>query len=85
MSVVSAYYYLRVVWYMYFREAPEGVAAGPAAEPQGELAPAGEPEPSQLGVIAAVSLSALGVLLVGIFPGFLLSSAEEAVRFILGG
>ena len=24
MSSVSAYYYLRVVWYMYFREAPEG-------------------------------------------------------------
>ncbi len=24
MSAVSAYYYLRVVWYMYFREAPEG-------------------------------------------------------------
>ena len=25
MSSVSAYYYLRVVWYMYFREAAEGV------------------------------------------------------------
>ena len=24
MSSVSAYYYLRVVWYMYFREATEG-------------------------------------------------------------
>ena len=32
MSAVSAYYYLRVLWFMYFREAPETAAAGaPAA------------------------------------------------------
>ena len=29
MSAVSAYYYLRVVWYMYFREAPEGAEIEP--------------------------------------------------------
>jgi hypothetical protein len=46
MSSVSAYYYLRVVWYMYFREAPEGSEVE------------AEPESSQVGVIAAVSLAA---------------------------
>ena len=55
MSTVSAYYYLRVVWYMYFREAPEGAVEA-------------EPQPSQLGVIGAVSLAAAGVLVVGLFP-----------------
>jgi NADH-quinone oxidoreductase subunit N len=85
MSTVSAYYYLRVVWYLYFKDAPEGAAAGSAAEPTNELAAVGEPEPSQRGVIVAVSLAAAGVLLLGIFPEPLLSSAEEAVRIILGG
>jgi len=73
MSSVSAYYYLRVVWYMYFREAPEGVEVE------------AEPASSQLGVIAAVSLAAAGVLLVGLFPGPLLTAAEGAVRLIFGG
>ena len=87
MSTVSAYYYLRVVWYMYFRDVSEGAAAGPAAGRDGALEPAveTEPQPPQLGVIVAVGLAAVGVLVVGIFPGPLLNSAEEAVRFILGG
>jgi len=72
MSTVSAYYYLRVVWYMYFKDAPEGAVET-------------EPQPSQLGVIVAVSLAAAGVLVLGIFPGPLLDSAETAVRLILGG
>ena len=73
MSSVSAYYYLRVVWYMYFREAPEGSEVE------------AEPESSQLGVISAVSLAAAGVLVVGLFPGPLLTAAEGAVRLIFGG
>ena len=47
MSAVSAFYYLRVVWYMYFRE-PEGDAV--------------ELEPSGAGVGWAVALSTLGVV-----------------------
>jgi NADH-quinone oxidoreductase subunit N len=39
MSAVSAYYYLRVVWFMYFREASETAAAG--AVPVAGGAPAG--------------------------------------------
>ena len=73
MSSVSAYYYLRVVWYMYFREAPEG------AEVEAE------PKSSQVGVTVAVSLAAAGVLVVGLFPGPLLTAAEGAVRLIFGG
>lgn len=73
MSSVSAYYYLRVVWYMYFREAPEG------AEVEAE------PASSQLGVTVAVSLAAVGVLVVGLFPEPLLRAAEGAVRLVFGG
>jgi NADH-quinone oxidoreductase subunit N len=73
MSAVSAYYYLRVVWYMYFREAPEG------AEVTEEV------ESSQVGVITAVTVAALGVVLVGLFPGPLLDAAEGALRLLIGG
>jgi len=73
MSAVSAFYYLRVVWYMYFREAPEG------AEVEAE------PESSQLGVITAVGLAGLGVVLVGLFPESLLQAAQGAVRLLAGG
>jgi len=73
MSSVSAYYYLRVVWYMYFREAPEGAAveaddAGPA-----------------LGAATAVTLAALGVLVLGLYPSPLISAAQGALRVIIGG
>lgn len=73
MSAVSAYYYLRVVWYMYFREAPEGAR---------DVA---EPETSQAGVITGVGLAALGVVLVGLFPGPLLNAAQGALRLLVGG
>ena len=73
MSSVSAYYYLRVVWYMYFREAPEG-----AVVEADEAGPA-------LGAGAAVALAALGVLLLGLYPSPLISAAQGALRVILGG
>ena len=72
MSTVSAYYYLRVVWYMYFREATEGVEVE------------AEPEASNAGVITAVTIAALGVVLVGLFPGPLLDAAQGAVRVLIG-
>jgi NADH:ubiquinone oxidoreductase subunit 2 (subunit N) len=62
-----------VVWYMYFREAPEG------AEVEAE------PESSQLGVTVAVSVAAVGVLAVGLFPEPLFHAAAGAVRVIVGG
>ena len=73
MSTVSAYYYLRVVWYLYFREAPEGAVVE------------AEPESSQVGVIATVVTAGLGVVLVGLFPGPLLDAAQGALRLLIGG
>ena len=72
MSAVSAYYYLRVVWFMYFREA-EGTEDDT------------EPASVQAGVIAGVAIAAIGVALVGLFPGPLLDAAQGAVRLIIGG
>lgn len=70
MSAVSAFYYLRVVWYLFFRE-PEGAAI--------------ELEPGEAGVSWAVALSALGVLLIGLYPEPLIAAAQEAVKGIFGG
>jgi NADH-quinone oxidoreductase subunit N len=73
MSAVSAYYYLRVVWYLYFREATEGVKVE------------AEPSASNLGVVTAVTVAALGVVVLGLFPGPLLDAAQGAVRLLIGG
>ncbi len=73
MSAVSAFYYLRVVWFMYFREAPEGQQVTP------------EPLTSQLGIGVAMGITALGVLVVGLYPEPLLVAAQGALRLVLGG
>jgi NADH-quinone oxidoreductase subunit N len=73
MSAVSAYYYLRVVWYLYFREATEGVEVE------------AEPAASNLGVATAVTIAAFGVVVLGLFPGPLLDAAQGAVRLLIGG
>jgi len=70
MSTVSAFYYLRVVWYLFFRE-PEGAVV--------------ELEPSEAGATWAVTLSALGVLLVGLYPEPLIRFAQEAIKGIFAG
>jgi NADH-quinone oxidoreductase subunit N len=75
MSAVSAYYYLRVVWYMYFREAPQSGEAEAEAE--------GEPEPSQLGVASAVVLLGAAVILVGLYPQPFIRAATSAAQSIL--
>jgi NADH-quinone oxidoreductase subunit N len=58
MSAVSAYFYLRLVVVMYFREQPEGIVA----------------QPQPLGM-AALALSAAGVIGFGVFPSVLLQYA----------
>lgn len=73
MSSVSAYYYLRVVWYMYFREASEEAVVEPD-----EAGPA-------FGAGAAVTLAALGVLVLGLFPSPLIRAAQGALRVLIGG
>jgi len=62
-SVVSAYYYLRVVKVMWFGE--------PASE---------EKVPSSGLLRLALSLSCLGVLLLGIIPNYIMKLAEVAAR-----
>ena len=97
MSAVSAFYYLRVVWYMYFREAPAAeelradaagvVVAGavqgaaPVVDPDGNALAAA----SDAGTSAALWVAAAGVLFIGIYPGPLLWAAQGAVRLIVGG
>jgi NADH-quinone oxidoreductase subunit N len=68
MSAVSAFYYLRVVWFMYFREAPETATAEP------ELLRAGS------GVSATTAVAVLGVLAVGVYPAPIIAAAQGAVR-----
>ncbi len=93
MSAVSAFYYLRVVWYMYFREAPADAAqAGAAAE--AEVAAAGadgaaalEPDDAgpAIGSAAAVLFAAVGVVGLGLYPSPLISAAQGALRVLIGG
>jgi NADH-quinone oxidoreductase subunit N len=73
MSSVSAYYYLRVVWRMFFTEPVEGFEVVPDA--------AG----SSLGVRVALTVAALGVLVVALYTEPALRAAEGAVRVVLGG
>jgi NADH-quinone oxidoreductase subunit N len=69
-SVVSAYYYLRVVVAMYMREAPPAEKAG------GTLCPA-----LQVGV----GLSAVAVVVLGLYPAPILDLARMTVAALVGG
>ena len=62
-SVISAYYYLRVVKVMWFGE--------PASE---------EKVPSSGALRLALAISCLGVLVLGIIPGYIMNLAESAAR-----
>jgi NADH-quinone oxidoreductase subunit N len=65
-SLLSYYYYLRVAWYMWFREAPsEDALAGVVVAP---------------GVRFALVAAMVGILLLGIFPGELLELAERSAN-----
>lgn len=61
-SAVAAYYYLRVIAVMYMREPVEATITAP---------------PLSAGVRAAAWISALATLILGIFPGLLLSFASQ--------
>ncbi len=64
-TLLGAYYYLRVILYMYFRE--PGATYEPAAR---------EPVPAGTGLVLAAT--AAGTLLLGVFPGHLMRIAELA-------
>ena len=63
-SLVSYFYYLRVVWYMWFREADESTVV---AQPR--LA---------AGLRVALAVAVVGLLITGIFPGQMLEVAESS-------
>ncbi|MGQ9627776.1 MAG: NADH-quinone oxidoreductase subunit N [Anaerolineae bacterium] len=69
-SVISAYFYLRVLYYMY-------IVPSPAEVP--------EPEPVPLAAGAALFLAAAGTVLLGLWPTPLLSLAQRSVIAMLGG
>jgi NADH-quinone oxidoreductase subunit N len=66
-AAIAAFYYLRVVVYMYMREAPA------------DAKPLSESWPMRLGLVVA----AVGTLVLGILPGILLPTAEAAAQVLL--
>ncbi|CAN5776612.1 NADH-quinone oxidoreductase subunit N [soil metagenome] len=67
-SLISYFYYLRVAWFMWFRD-PDGQTAQPAA-----LAP---------GMTVALIAAAVGTVLLGVFPGVLIEIAERSAAGLL--
>jgi NADH-quinone oxidoreductase subunit N len=67
-SLVSYWYYLRVAWYMWFRDAEPGADAGP--------------DPST-GLKVALATAAILVVALGVAPGPLLSLAEQSAATLL--
>jgi NADH-quinone oxidoreductase subunit N len=61
-SVISLYFYLRVIVYMYFKESDEAV-------------PFSSPSPA---IIAAIFLAAAGVMVMGMFPSCFWDMAVNA-------
>jgi NADH-quinone oxidoreductase subunit N len=62
-SLLSYFYYLRVAWYMWFRD-PEGEAPEPTA-----MAP---------GMKVALVVTAVGIVVLGVMPGLLIELAERS-------
>jgi NADH-quinone oxidoreductase subunit N len=63
-SIVSVYYYLRVVYYLYMKEAPDGYAV-----PMGGVFATG-----------ALAIAIVGIFVIGIFPTPLFDAAGAAAR-----
>ncbi|MBN1630847.1 MAG: NADH-quinone oxidoreductase subunit N [Thermoleophilia bacterium] len=67
LSAVSAYYYLRVIIYMFFKEPEEEYAIR---------------EPISGGMAMALSVSAIATLVIGLVPSWLWDAAVGAVRML---
>ena len=67
-SIVSVYYYLRVVYYLYMKEA----AAGYEVAPVGGVFAAG-----------ALTIAIVGILAIGLYPSPLFTAANNAARVLL--
>jgi NADH-quinone oxidoreductase subunit N len=67
-SLLSYWYYLRVAWYMWFREPPAQALPALAV-----------PTPMKVALIIA----AVGVILLGVIPGTLLEAAQNSAAALL--
>ncbi len=67
-SIISVYYYLRVVYYLYMKEPAEGFAVTPAG---GVFA------------LGALTIAVVGILAIGIYPSPLFQAAGNAARMLL--
>ena len=67
-SIISVYYYLRVVYYLYMKEPAEGFAVTPAG---GVFA------------LGALTIAIVGILAIGIYPSPLFQAAGNAARMLL--
>ena len=83
MSIVSVYYYLRVVYFLYMKEGV-GLAVDDHAEPHGA------PEISHYPLLdadifgtGALVISIVGILAIGLFPTPLFNAAGAAARALL--
>jgi NADH-quinone oxidoreductase subunit N len=70
-SLVSYYYYLRLAWYMWFRESPskeahEGIVIAP-------------------GVKIVLAAAVIGILILGIFPGWVMDLADRSASIFAHG
>jgi NADH-quinone oxidoreductase subunit N len=68
-SLVSAYYYLRVIVYMFMKEPEEEIE---------------QDNGRSIDLSLGLGLAAIAVVVIGIFPGPVLDSAQDAVRGMLG-
>ena len=66
-SLISAFYYLRVVYMLYMRPLPRREPAFPAS----------------LALTAAAGVAALAVVLVGLFPAPMIRAAQTAAQLFL--
>lgn len=67
-TVISYYYYLRVAWYVWMRDAPEGADFGDVPTPM----------PLRVGLLVAVAL----ILYTGVFPEAVLDMARSGISSI---
>jgi NADH-quinone oxidoreductase subunit N len=67
-SIISVYYYLRVVYYLYMKEPAEGYAATPTGS---------------VFALGALTIAIVGIIAIGVYPTPLFQAAGNAARLLL--
>ena len=81
-SVISAYYYIRIIRVMFLQPPPEPPAA--TAETNAAPEPANTPSPAARLTEVMLGIAAAATVALGLAPGPLLTAAERAVTTLLG-